>query len=182
MSFNLGKPILVMVIVSLISGVFILRRPGPPQADLKVWVFADAHYKAFGALVQEYERQHGVKVEPQRRRHPRSMNVRLSSLFMTNPDSTRLPGPRRARDRHVGRFFRPPVDDVGFLPLNDRLKESGYWDDKIVRTRLAPWIERRRRSSAFRTTSTRSRSPTATTCSDEAGIDLAQAKTWPQFH
>ena len=62
MSFHLGKPIFVMMIVSLVSGVFILRRPAPPKADLNLWVFADAHYKTFGEIVPEFEREHGIDV------------------------------------------------------------------------------------------------------------------------
>ena len=43
----------------------------------------------------------------------------------------------------VGKFFRPAVSHVGFLPLNDRLKSSGWYDrmvpvaDKLFAAHLA---------------------------------------------
>jgi arabinosaccharide transport system substrate-binding protein len=179
MSFHLGKPILVMMIVSLISGVFILRRPTPPKADLNLWVFADAHYRTFGEIIPEFERRHGLDVNLVVL-YPRSMTVRLASLFMSDAKAEDIPDLVELEIGIVGRFLRPPPDDIGFLPVEERLKESGYWD-QLVRSRLAPWskdgivfgvphdlhpVTITYRHDLFR----------------EAGIDLSQAKTWPQFH
>ncbi|HEY7120190.1 MAG TPA: hypothetical protein VH475_26620, partial [Tepidisphaeraceae bacterium] len=79
----------------------------------------------------------------------------------------------------VAKYFRPPVRDVGLLPLNDLLARSG-WIDKIVKARFAPWskegvifgiphdvhpIAIAYRQDLF----------------TQAGIDLPAMKTWPQF-
>src|SRR5829696_7584773 len=109
MSFNLGKPILVMMIVSLISGVFILRRPREPKADLDLWVFADAHYKTFREILPEFEKRRGVKVNLNVL-FGKSMTVRLSSLFMSDPGSDQIPDLVELEVGLVGRFFRPPVE------------------------------------------------------------------------
>ena len=48
MSFHLGKPVLVMLVVAAASGGALLLRPERPrQTDLVVWVFADSHARAY---------------------------------------------------------------------------------------------------------------------------------------
>jgi arabinosaccharide transport system substrate-binding protein len=79
----------------------------------------------------------------------------------------------------VGRFFRPPVEQVGLLPLNDLIRKHG-WEGKILRSRLAPWSKEgvifgiphdvhpvtfAYRADLF----------------EQAGIDLAAADTWEKF-
>jgi len=178
MSFHLGKPILVMIAVAMICGVVIWARPNQRRADLTVWVFADSHYRAYQPLVAQFERETGLKVNLNLIAG-RALNLRLSSLFMSDPKSPELPDIVEIEIGWVGQYFRPPVRDVGFLPLNDLLTTSGYYD-KIVHTRFAPWSKQgiifgiphdvhpttfSYRKDLF----------------DEAGVDLSAAKTWPQF-
>ena len=40
MNFHLGKPVLVLLIASLLSGVFIAVRPRPAPATLNMWICA----------------------------------------------------------------------------------------------------------------------------------------------
>jgi arabinosaccharide transport system substrate-binding protein len=181
MQFHLGKPILVMIVIALLSAIVIARRGSNDhvKADLDVWAFADAHYKAFRPLVDEYEREHHVKVNLELV-VTRATNVRLASLFMTNPTSPDLPDLVEIEIGTIGRYFRAPLADVGFLPLNDRLKRSG-WYDKVVKQRFAVWTKE---GVIFGVP--HDIHPTVITYRDdlftEAGIDLSQAKTWPQFH
>jgi arabinosaccharide transport system substrate-binding protein len=180
MQFHLGKPILVMILIALLSALVIARRSGIEKADLDVWVFADAHYKAFEPLVKEYEEQHDVKVNLNIV-VSRAMNVRLASLFMTNPTSPDLPDLAELEISTIGRYFRAPLDDVGFIPLNGYLKESG-WYDKIVEQRFAVWSKE---GVIFGVP--HDIHPVVITYRDdlfkEAGVeDLSKCKTWPQFH
>src|SRR6185503_391134 len=47
-SFHLGKPILVMLVLALMCGIGIALRPGKGErADLVLWVFADAHARTY---------------------------------------------------------------------------------------------------------------------------------------
>ena len=79
----------------------------------------------------------------------------------------------------IGKFFRPPVEEVGFLPLNDLLKRDGLYD-QIVESRYAPWSKQ---GVIFGIPN--DLHPCTITYRDdlfrEAGVDLAAAKTWPQF-
>ena len=180
MSFHLGKPILVMIVVALVSAIVIARRPAQRDADLDVWVFADAHYKAFAPLVKEYEREHGVTVNLNLV-VTRAMNVRLASLFMTSPTSPELPDLAELEISNIGRYFRAPVEDVGFIPLNGYLKQSG-WYDKIVEQRYAVWSKE---GVIFGVP--HDIHPVTITYRDdlfrEAGVeDLSQCTTWPEFH
>ena len=179
MNFHLGKPILVMLIIALVAGAVVAVRPEQEKADITVWVFADSHYKAYKPLIPEFERKHNVKVNLNIL-NARALAVRLTSLFMAGDRSDETPDLVEMEISLMGRFFRPPVKDVGFLPLNDRLKATGLLD-QIVPTRFAPWSKEGvifgvphdlhpcvivYREDLFR----------------EAGIDLTQAKTWPQYH
>jgi arabinosaccharide transport system substrate-binding protein len=184
MNFHLGKPILVMLIIALLCGATILLRPSEaPRGELTVWVFADAHYKSFQPLVEKFGQQHHCKVNLQIL-SGRALAVRLNQLFMADPHSDQIPDVVEMEISLVGRFFRPPVQDVGFVPLNDpqnnRLKTSGLYD-KIVESRFAPWSKE---GAIFGVP--HDVHPTTIVYRDdlfrEAGVDLAQAKTWPQFH
>ena len=79
----------------------------------------------------------------------------------------------------IGKYFRPPVDEIGLLPLNDYLQKSG-WMDRIVQSRFAPWSKNGKifgiphdlhpcsftyRKDLF----------------DQAGVDLESAQTWDQL-
>ena len=179
MSFHLGKPILVMLVIALVAGVVVAIRPGQAPADLTVWVFADSHYKAYKPLIPEFEQKHNVKVNLNIL-NARALGVRLTSLFMADDAREQTPDLVEVEIGLIGRFLRPPVKDVGFLPLNDRLKESGL-GEQIVMTRFAPWSKEGTifgvphdlhpcvivyRDDLFR----------------EAGVDLTQARTWRQYH
>jgi len=179
MSFHLGKPILVMMIIALIAGAVVAMRPAQQKADLTVWVFADSHYKAYLPLIPEFEKQHNVKVNLNIL-NARALAVRLTSMFMSGEPSDEAPDMVEMEIGLMGRFFRPPIKDIGFMPLNDRLQESGLYD-RIVQTRFAPWSKEGvifgvphdlhpcvivYRDDLFR----------------EAGVDLTTAKTWPQYH
>jgi arabinosaccharide transport system substrate-binding protein len=179
MSFHLGKPILVMMIIALIAGVVVAVRPGQEKADLTVWVFADSHYKAYRPLIPQFEKQNHVKVNLNVL-NARALGVRLTSLFMSDEPNEEAPDLVEVEIGLMGRFLRPPTNYIGFLPLNDRLHDSGL-DERIVPTRFAPWSKEGQifglphdlhpcvmvyREDLFR----------------EAGVDLTQAKTWPQYH
>src|SRR5688572_28225816 len=179
MNFHLGKPILVMLIIALIAGAVVAVRPEQERADITVWVFADSHYKAYKPLIPEIERKHNVTVNLNIL-NGRALAVRLTSLFMAGDRIDETPDLVEMEISLMGRFFRPPIKDIGFLPINDRLKATGLMD-QIVPTRFAPWSKEGvifgvphdlhpcvivYREDLFR----------------EAGIDLTQAKTWPQYH
>ena len=177
--FHLGKPLLVMLLIGLGSGIAVALRPGQPRADLTVWVFADSHYKCFQPLVKNFSERHGVRVNLNIL-SARAESLRLAQLFMSDPQSDQIPDVAEMEIGLVARFFRPPVDQVGFLPLNERLKSSG-WYDKIVEKRFAPWSK----EDVIFGVPHDVHPCTITYRADlfeQAGVDLPAARTWPQFH
>src|SRR6187397_2676231 len=117
MNFHLGKPILVMLIIALIAGAVVAVRPQQEKADLTVWVFADSHYKAYRPLIPEFEKKYNVKVNLNIL-NARALAVRLTSMFMSGEPSDEAPDMVEMEIGLMGRFFRPPIKDIGFMPLN----------------------------------------------------------------
>jgi ABC-type glycerol-3-phosphate transport system substrate-binding protein len=178
MSFHLGKPILVMLVIALISGAFVVSKPAAPQAELVMWTFAEAHADTYKSIIAQFEAEHHVKVDIQNI-SLRAETVRLESMFMSGQSGRILPDVVEMEIQNVGRFFRPPVDEIGFLPLNDYLKRDN-WDKRIVPMRFATWSKQNvifgvphdvhpvaivYRQDLFQ----------------QAGIDLEKAKTWSEF-
>jgi arabinosaccharide transport system substrate-binding protein len=178
MSFPLGKPILLMLVVALFSGAAITLREPPAAKDLVVWLFADVHADTYRSIVADFERRTGKTVDIQLL-NGRAMPVRLETMFMSGTSGRPLPDVVELEINWVGRFFRAPVDEVGLLPLNDLLRQSG-WDRRIVRSRFTPWSKR---GVIFGVP--HDVHPVSITYRkdlfDEAGIDLESATTWVQF-
>ena len=139
MSFHLGKPILVMLFVSIITGTFVVMRPGYQKKDLTMWLFSQSHYKSFEPLVPKFEKQNNLSVSLELLSF-QAEQMRLRSLFMSDLRSPQIPDVAEVEIGQVGMFFRAPSRDVGFLPLNDILKETG-WLDKILPQRLASFTK-----------------------------------------
>ncbi len=252
MSFHLGKPILVMMILSLVCGAWIVIRESPVPGDLVVWVFADSHARSYRDPVQSVlaadvrdtrtrifvvsaahfrvgdrlefpgpnpESATVVGVCPENAPEPwlevleplkfshrrgdpvrvpslvelheraagrsvavsvisaRALDVRLISLF--NSLSKDVPDLVEVEIGSVGKFFRPPVGEVGFLPLNRFIERDGIMD-QMVRTRFAPWSKQ---GVVFGVP--HDLHPVTITYRkdlfDLAGVDIASAKTWDQF-
>ncbi len=265
MSFHLGKPILAMIGIAVVSAGIIFNYPRPQRSDLVVWVFSDLHARSYRDAVetqlavdapagaaslmlsdasllrsgddlelpgetvcvratQAEGRSWLVTLDqPLARTHPagtaarvpslvelhcrragletsvklistRALDVRLMSLF--NSLSLDVPDLAEVEIGSAGMYFRPPVEEVGFLPLNRYLWRDGILDldndgpinlmadspdDRIVRSRFAGWskegivfgiphdlhpVSISYRKDLF----------------DEAGVDLASARTWDEFH
>ncbi|MEO6434584.1 MAG: extracellular solute-binding protein [Tepidisphaeraceae bacterium] len=179
MNFHLGKPILVMIVLSLLSGLMVLARPSAKKGQLTVWVFAHSHHRTYMPLCETFAREHNVTVNLELL-NGRAMIVRLGQLFMADPTSEEIPDVLEMEISLVGRFFRPPREEVGFLPLDDRLDQTG-WRQRLVQSRLSPW---QKEGVTFGVPHD-VHSTTITYREDlfrQAGVDLAAAKTWKQFH
>jgi len=185
-SFHLGKPIFVMIVLAAISGLAIAFRPAPNSADLTVWVFADSHartYRGDGTpgqhtLVDRYKEMTGKTVQV-KLINAQAINLRMNAIFDRNTNDGEVPDLCEVEIGSVGRYFRPPLKDVGWLPLNDMLDKSG-WRDKIIASRLATWSSRGKIFGiphAVHPTSLVYRADLF----KEANVDLESAKTWPEF-
>jgi arabinosaccharide transport system substrate-binding protein len=185
MSFHFGKPILVMLVLSVVGGTVLALWPDRKQkADLVAWVSAEPHVRTYvegdatGApsLVEQFRRKTGKTVDV-KLLSTRAEDVRLVSMFMS--DSRDVPDAVEIEISSVAKYFRPPTGEIGLLPLNAYLKGSG-WMDKVVKARFAPWTK-----EGYIFGVPHDVHPVAIAYRDdlfrEAGVDLAAAKTWPEF-
>ncbi len=46
-SFHLGKPILVMLVLAAIGALVVTARPARKRTPLNVWVYAESHQRAY---------------------------------------------------------------------------------------------------------------------------------------
>jgi arabinosaccharide transport system substrate-binding protein len=186
MSFPLGKPILVMLLVTVIAGgAQVLRAKPRPRADLVLWVFADAHAQTYAkdvgstpSVLRQFTANTGKTVQLELIGH-RGLNVRLGSLYMADASGPHLPDLVELEIGTVSRYFRPPLDEVGLLPLNDLLKQSG-WLDRLVRSRVVTWSKQ---GTIFGVP--HDVSPVAlcyrADLFAEAGVDIESSRTWQEF-
>jgi arabinosaccharide transport system substrate-binding protein len=178
MSFHLGKPILVMLVLSVLTGMLVAFRPAQRRAEVTLWVFADIHGKTYGPLIEQFEKDHHCTVN-MNLITSRAQVVRLGSLFMSNPTSEEIPDLVEVEISQAGQYFRPPVREIGFEPLEPRLRASG-WFDQIVKQRLSPWTKEGVIFGAPHDVH-----PTTLTYRadlfEEAGVDLEAPKTWAEF-
>ena len=192
-SFPLGRPLLSIIGLATVAGLIIFFRPPTPHADLTLWVSADLHKRIYegtanGSLSGPSLLDNFRSTAHQSVRldliNSQALDVRLLSLFMfaqgqrpgtdnAAPDVVEVPL------ESIGKYFRAPVAEVGFLPINDYLQKSG-WKDRIVASRFAPYSKAgivfgiphdlhpctlSYRKDLF----------------DQAGVDLESAATWPQL-
>ncbi len=133
MEFPLGKPILAMLCASLFSGAALLCIGRTPSSDLTLWVFADSHARTYRSVKDRFEQETAKSVAVDDVGD--SINIRLASLFMAGRTGPALPDAAEIEIGNIGRFFRPPVSDIGFVPLNHYLETSGI---RVIRTPADP--------------------------------------------
>lgn len=178
---------MVLLLVAVASGTAVMLRPEPRRADLNVWTFSTSHARNFvgtdpagrdTSLVGQFEQRTGRSVNVSVLAH-RGMEIRLMSMFGAGDSAGQRPDLVEIEIGSVGRFFRPGVDRIGFLPLNDLLAESG-WDQRLLPSRLAVWSKQGQVLGIPHDVH-----PVSITYRkdlfDEAGIDLASARTWEEF-
>ncbi len=140
MSFPLGRPVLVLAIVAVATGVALLARRPRPAADLTVWTFTPADAAADRAAADAFARGtgHTARVDLVA---AAAIDVRLESLFMAGPrPAAGAAGPDvvELEVGSVGKFLRRPPADVGLLPLDGYLRGGG-WADRLLPGRAAAY-------------------------------------------
>ena len=187
MSFPPGKPVLVILLIAIGVGMTVVFRSSPARSDLVVWTFAESHANSFRtagsdgtpALTDTFSRAHGPSVEVKLINN-RALDVRLISLFNSNATGPRLPDLVEVEIGSVGKFFRPPVESVGFLPLNKFIERDGL-RQQLVEARLTPWTKDGQVFGIPHDVH-----PVSLTYRkdlwEQAGVDLKTVRTWQEFH
>ncbi|CAN5384606.1 hypothetical protein BH10PLA1_BH10PLA1_11150 [soil metagenome] len=175
-----------MILASFVGGLVIIARRTPPRADLELWTFADNHARMYRGdsatteptLVDLFHERTGQTVDI-KLIGVTAMNLRLSSVFDNADSNADVPDLVEIEISSIGQFFRPPLSQIGFLPLNDRLANSG-WDKRILASRLAPWSKQGVifgvPHDVHPVTLTYRRD-----LFEQAGVELSAARTWPEF-
>lgn len=166
------------MVLSLVGGAGLLLGTGPRRAVLEVWAFGDADLASWRELAADYQSRTGKSVDV-REVSTRAIDTRLLSLFMSGQRGSTLPDVVTIEIGSAGKFFRPPADQVGLLPLEGYLKRDGL-EDAFVKSRLAPWtkgghlfglpLDVHPVSITYRRD-----------LYEQAGVDLASARTWREF-
>jgi len=196
MRFFLGKPILVLVVLAVVSGAVVWLRPPLARTNLVVWCFADSHAKTYRdpmplpgggvgpSLLEQFEKESGISARVDLIGQ-RAEDVRLVSLFMSDADGAQVPDLCEIEVNSIGKYFHSEPDDVGLLPLDDFLKRSGY-SGRILPSRLAACSRinpRTGRPIIFGIPN--DVHPVTLTYRedlfDQVGVDPRQAHTWAQF-
>jgi hypothetical protein len=124
MSFTPGRPLLVLLVVALISGVLVALRPAPPRATLDYWIFAEAHRHELTPILDGFTRERGLTYDLDLVAG-NALGARLESLFMSQAHGPQVPDLVNLEIHQVGRFFRPPVDGMGMLDLTPFFETRG---------------------------------------------------------
>jgi arabinosaccharide transport system substrate-binding protein len=136
MPFPLGRPILVLFFAAIVSGLAILQRPEAHRADLNLWTFSEPHASEYRDAVREpgspplpsladqFQQRSGRSVQIHLLGQS-ALDIRILSLFMSGATGSKLPDLCEIEIHSVGQYLRPPPEDIGLLPLNDFLEESG---------------------------------------------------------
>lgn len=191
MSFPLGKPIATMICLAGITSISMLFRPPSRQTDLVLWTFAEPHARMYRGnpalpvkaassptLLQQFETETGKSVRLDLVA-TQALDVRLLSMFMSGQAGDETPDLAEVEISSVGKYFRPPADQIGFRPLNDYLEKSG-WLHRILPSRLAPWSKQ---GKVFGIP--HDLHPSTVTYRkdlfDEAGVELDSVTTWNEL-
>jgi arabinosaccharide transport system substrate-binding protein len=186
----------MLLFAAAASGIAVWRQPDPPRPDLEIWSFDENQVKVIRdpipdspdrfapSLLQQFQSQTGLSAAASLMGQM-GEDVRLASAFMSGPSGGAAPDLCEIEIHSIGQFLRPPVDDIGLLPLNDFLQKSG-WDKRITASRFAPWSKGDPRTGLQLIYGIpEDVHPVTITYRkdlfDEAGIDLSHAATWTDF-
>jgi arabinosaccharide transport system substrate-binding protein len=196
MHFSLGKPILVLALIAILTGPFVWHRPEQQRKDLLVWstalshvnIYQHEHKAADGtvtpSLIDQFHKLTGLTVDVELL-SGRAQDIRLVSLFMSQTRGPMVPDLVEIEISSIGQYLRAPINDVGVMPLNGYLAKSPEAKN-ILTSRMAAYskIDPETGERIYFGIPNDVHPCTITyrkDLFDKAGVDLEQAKTWPQF-
>ena len=176
-----------MIAVAIVAGVSsTLSHRHSPRADIEHWVFDESSARVLRdpppgggeSLLARFQSQSGQTAEVKLVQF-RAMNTRLGSLLVGRTGWPELPDVVDLEIGSVGRYFRPPAEEIGLLPLNDLIARHG-WAGRLLPSRLATWSK-----DGVIFGVPLDVHPVMIAYNDErfrlAGIDLSRCDTWAAF-
>jgi arabinosaccharide transport system substrate-binding protein len=166
----------ILILIAAVSSVMVALRARSDEEGMLFWVFARAHFIAYGPLVEEWNAQNPDRPVQMRLLDYQALERRMLSGFLSGTPVADLIEVERGI---AGRAFTGPLEDVGFVDLTDRLRAEGLLDE-INEPSFSPWTSRGRIFGlphdvhpvllAYRADLV-----------EEAGIDVSQIETWEDF-
>lgn len=167
----------VVLALALISSVMVWRIQPPVRDGMLFWVFFKTHADTYEKAVAERNaRQPDNMVQMQLLNGAVLERRMLTGFFSGTPIADVFEIERTL----AARMFTGPLEDVGFLDVTDRLRETGLWD-QINAPSLSPWMSRGRVFGiphdvhpvllAYRADLV-----------ETAGIDVSEIETWEDFY
>lgn len=165
----------IICTLAVLSSLVVLAWPIPQRDGLVFWIFSRNHGELYVQTVTKWNSEHTPNVNMSLISNE-SMQQRMLASFLTDTPAADLMEVER---NFVPQAFTGPLEDVGFVDLTDRLKESGIYD-QLNEPSFGPWTSRGRifglphdvhpmmlvyRADVF----------------ESAGIDLAEVRTWDEF-
>ena len=165
----------VIVSLAVLSTLLVLLRADTRRSGLDMWVFARPHHEMYVPNVKNWNASRDPDLNLYLLSLP-ALERRMSSGFLSDTPVADL---IEADVRVASRAFTGPLDDVGFLDLTDRIRESGILEE-INAPSFTPWTSRGRIFGlphdvhpvmlAYRADLV-----------EAAGIDVSHIETWGDF-
>ncbi|GAB4189554.1 MAG: ABC transporter substrate-binding protein [Phycisphaeraceae bacterium] len=141
MRFPYGQAPLAILILALLAGAGVwydeLSRHAGVQPDLVFATFVKEHADAYAPIIEQFERDRGVRVQLQVVEQ-QALQSRLQSAMQVGAE---VPDMVELIYDSLGVFTKGPLDEVGFLDLTDRVHDTGLIDD-VVASRFGKWSDR----------------------------------------
>jgi arabinosaccharide transport system substrate-binding protein len=178
MLLNYGKAPFFLLIVAVVAGIGVLvthRRYGAARADLVLMTHAKDHADVYQAMLPEFERRYGVRVDVQVVEQ-NALRNRLLAAFAAGtpvPDLVEIP-------QDAALFLRGPIRDIGLLDITKWVKSRNL-EEKMVATRFSMWQRKGVIFALPHDVHPLMLAYRADIVEDELGIDVSKIVTWDDF-
>jgi len=166
-----------VILLAVVSSVLVWRITPSDREGMLFWVFASTHYETYLNTLPKWNQENPDKKVQMHILNGQVLERRMVSGFFSG---TPLADVFEIERGLASRAFTGPLEDVGFLDVTDRMRESGFIE-QINEPSFSPWMTRGRIFGiphdvhpvllAYRSDLV-----------EEAGIDVSQIETWDDFY
>ena len=170
---------IVMMVICAVSATAFVLWPRPGEQDMEFWTFARVHEETYSGMIDRWNRNALETDKPTVRMSVVDGNAMIRRTLSAFWAGTPVADVYEVERDMIGQFFAGPVEDVGFVDMTDRLKDSGVYE-KFNAPSLSTWTKEGRIFGiphdvhpvmlAYRVDIV-----------EEAGIDIESIRTWDEF-
>jgi len=143
MRFPYGPAPLVILILAIMTGIGLAvwvplsRPPGYKTPDLVLATFVPEQAAVYRAAIARFDEENNCTVQVELV-DQKALQSRLQSALQVGAD---VPDMVELMYGTIGVFTKGPLEDVGFIDLTKRIKETGL-SEQLVANRLSKWSSR----------------------------------------